>query len=51
MAAPAARRWGDALEDFVKVMPRDYRRVLEATRRAVDEGLSVDEAVMAAPRG
>ncbi len=43
--------WGPALDDFVKVMPRDYRRVLEATRRAVDEGVSVDVAVMAASRG
>ncbi|HXQ89986.1 MAG TPA: glutamate synthase-related protein, partial [Acidimicrobiales bacterium] len=43
--------WGVALGDFVKVMPRDYRRVLEATRRAVDEGLSVDEAVMASSHG
>ena len=43
--------WGAALDDFVKVMPRDYRRVLEATRRAVDEGVSVDEAVMAAAHG
>jgi glutamate synthase (NADPH) large chain len=39
-----------ALDDFVKVMPRDYRRVLEATRRAVDDGVSVDVAVMAVPR-
>ena len=38
-------------EDFVKVMPRDYRRVLEATRRAEEEGRSVDEAVMAAAHG
>ena len=43
--------WGRALADFVKVMPRDYRRVLEATRRAVEEGTSVDEAVMAASHG
>ncbi len=43
--------WGRALDDFVKVMPRDYRRVLEATRRAVEEGTSVDEAVMAAAHG
>ncbi|HUI02582.1 MAG TPA: glutamate synthase large subunit [Acidimicrobiales bacterium] len=39
------------LTDFVKVMPRDYRRVLEATRRAVEAGVSVDEAVMAAAHG
>ena len=44
-------RWDQALGEFVKVMPRDYRRVLEATRRAVEEGTSVDEAVMAAAHG
>ncbi|HTZ08361.1 MAG TPA: glutamate synthase large subunit [Acidimicrobiales bacterium] len=43
--------WETALGDFVKVMPRDYRRVLEATRRAVEQGVSVDEAVMAAAHG
>ena len=43
--------WGSAVKQFVKVMPRDYRRVLEATRLAVDEGRSVDEAVMAAAHG
>jgi glutamate synthase (NADPH/NADH) large chain len=43
--------WAVAVEHFVKVMPRDYRRVLEATQRAVDEGRSVDEAVMAAAHG
>ncbi|HEY5250203.1 MAG TPA: glutamate synthase large subunit [Acidimicrobiales bacterium] len=43
--------WSTAVEDFVKVMPRDYRRVLEATKRAVDEGRSVDDAVMAAAHG
>ncbi|HTZ08220.1 MAG TPA: hypothetical protein VMB72_04060, partial [Acidimicrobiales bacterium] len=42
---------GAGLGDFVKVMPRDYRRVLEATQRAVAEGVSVDEAVMAAAHG
>ncbi len=42
--------WGSALSHFVKVMPRDYRRVLEATRLALDEGRSVDDAVMAASR-
>jgi glutamate synthase (NADPH/NADH) large chain len=29
-------------------MPRDYRRILEATRLAEAEGRSVDEAVMEA---
>jgi len=36
---------------FVTVMPRDYRRVLEATERAVAEGRSIDEAVMEVSRG
>jgi glutamate synthase (NADPH/NADH) large chain len=39
------------LGGFVKVMPRDYRRVLEATRRAVEDGRMVEEAVMAAAHG
>ncbi|HZU78815.1 MAG TPA: glutamate synthase-related protein, partial [Acidimicrobiales bacterium] len=43
--------WDRSVGDFVKVMPRDYRRVLEATRKALAEGRSVDEAVMAAAHG
>ncbi len=43
--------WSLMSESFVKVMPRDYRRVLEATEQAVAEGRSVDEAVMAASHG
>ena len=38
-------------EGFVKVMPRDYKRVLEAARRAEEDGLSVDDAIMAAAHG
>jgi glutamate synthase (NADPH/NADH) large chain len=51
LAARLLENWGRAISDFVKVMPRDYRRVLEATRRAVEEGTSVDQAVMAAAHG
>jgi glutamate synthase (NADPH/NADH) large chain len=43
--------WPLALYDMVKVMPRDYRRVLEATERARAAGTSIDEAVMAAAHG
>jgi glutamate synthase (NADPH/NADH) large chain len=32
-------------------MPKDYRRVLEATESAVAEGRSVEEAVMEAAHG
>ncbi len=43
--------WTSASEQFVTVMPQDYRRVLEATERAVAEGRSVEEAVMEASHG
>ncbi len=43
--------WIVASEQFVTVMPKDYRRVLEATERAVAEGRSVEEAVMEAAHG
>jgi hypothetical protein len=33
------------------VIPRDFKRVLEATRRATANGENVDDAVMAAARG
>jgi len=36
---------------FVKVMPKDFKRVLEAERRALAEGIDPVEAVMAAARG
>ncbi|HUY64113.1 MAG TPA: glutamate synthase large subunit [Acidimicrobiales bacterium] len=51
VAGRMLEEWEVAVEDFVKVMPRDYRRVLEATRRALDDGTSVDQAVMAAAHG
>ena len=40
--------WEEMVPRFVKVYPRDYRRMREALARARDEGLSGDEAVMAA---
>ncbi len=43
--------WIGTSEQFVMVMPKDYRRVLEATERAVAEGRSVEEAVMEAAHG
>ena len=42
--------WERAVEQFVKIMPRDYRRVIEATRQARQAGMDVDEAVMAAAK-
>jgi glutamate synthase (NADPH/NADH) large chain len=43
--------WVSRSEQFVKVMPKDYRRVLEATEQAVADGRSIDEAVMEASHG
>jgi glutamate synthase (NADPH) large chain len=48
LAARIAERVGQGACEFVKVMPRDFKRVLEATARALAEGTSVDDAVMAA---
>jgi glutamate synthase (NADPH/NADH) large chain len=43
--------WTNASEQFVTVMPQDYRRVLQATEKAVAEGRSVEDAVMEASHG
>ncbi|HMD46973.1 MAG TPA: glutamate synthase large subunit [Acidimicrobiales bacterium] len=51
VAARVLADWANAVENMVKVMPRDYRRVLEATRQAEETGQSVDLAVMAASHG
>jgi glutamate synthase (ferredoxin) len=40
--------WNAMVPKFVKVMPKDYKRVLEAQKRVREQGLSGDEAVMAA---
>ena len=42
--------WDTELASFVKVMPKDYKRVLEAQRRAEAEGLDPIEAIMAESR-
>jgi glutamate synthase (ferredoxin) len=40
--------WDTVLPQFVKVMPRDYKRVLESLAQAMADGLSGDEAMTAA---
>ena len=40
--------WDDFTPKFVKVLPKDYKRVLMAMDRVIAAGLSGDEAVMAA---
>jgi glutamate synthase domain-containing protein 2/glutamate synthase domain-containing protein 1/glutamate synthase domain-containing protein 3 len=40
--------WEETAPKFVKVMPKDYRRMLEAIQRVEREGLVGEEAIMAA---
>lgn len=40
--------WEAMLPKFVKVMPRDYKRVLQAIQKAIEDGLSGDDALSAA---
>ena len=42
------QNWDRAVAKFTKVMPKDYKRVLACIRRAHDQGLSGDEAIMVA---
>jgi glutamate synthase (NADPH) large chain len=44
-------KWWSNVNRFSKIFPKDYKRVLEAQRDAVERGVDVDEAVMAAARG
>jgi glutamate synthase (ferredoxin) len=40
--------WDEMVPKFVKVMPRDYKRVLQAIQNALASGLSGDDALDAA---
>jgi glutamate synthase (ferredoxin) len=40
--------WNTSSSKFVKVMPKDYQRMLEAIQHAERDGLTGDDAVMAA---
>jgi glutamate synthase (NADPH/NADH) large chain len=51
VAARMLDRWHVEVRKFAKVMPTDFKRVLEAARIAEEKGLSVDEAIMAAAHG
>jgi glutamate synthase (NADPH/NADH) large chain len=51
VAAGMLERWQASVRRFVKIMPKDYKRVLAAAREAQERGLSVDEAIMAAAHG
>jgi glutamate synthase (ferredoxin) len=40
--------WDAMVPRFIKIMPKDYKRVLACIQRAQDQGLTGDAAVMAA---
>jgi glutamate synthase (ferredoxin) len=40
--------WPAVAEKFLKIMPQDYERVLEAQTRAEERGLKGDDAILAA---
>ncbi|MPZ60654.1 MAG: glutamate synthase large subunit [Propionibacteriales bacterium] len=44
VAAALLEQWASSLARFTEVMPRDYKRVMEAKAAAIREGLSEDEA-------
>ncbi len=46
--AKVLANWKEMLPLFVKVMPKDYKRVLECLKRAFESGLSGDDALTAA---
>ncbi len=47
-AKQVLERWADHLPRFIRILPHDFRRVVEAQRRMREKGLSDDEAEMAA---
>ena len=40
--------WEQSVKQFVKVLPRDYARVLKALKKAEADGLTGDDALIAA---
>ena len=51
VATTVLDRWHQHVRSFKKVMPKDYRRVLDAIATAEEHGHNVEEAVMAAAKG
>jgi glutamate synthase (ferredoxin) len=47
-AAKVLANWQEMRAKFVKVMPRDYKRVVQAIKKAIAEGLSGDDALTVA---
>lgn len=43
--------WDNYVSKFVKVMPKDYKRVLNAIKKARETGVPEDQAIMEAAHG
>jgi len=50
VAARLLADWEDEQEKFVKIMPRDYKRVLTAMKQAEEQGISAEDLIMASAR-
>ena len=48
VAKQMLEQWATMVPKFAKVMPRDYKRVMDAYAHVISEGLSGDDAMMAA---
>jgi len=51
VAASILADWPRHASEFSTIMPRDYKRVLQASRMAELSGRDVDDAIMEAARG
>jgi glutamate synthase (ferredoxin) len=47
-AQQVLEKWDSMVPKFVRVMPKDFKRVVASLKRAHEQGLSGDEAVMVA---
>ncbi len=47
-ATKVLAEWETLVPKFVKVMPKDYKRVLQSLKRVKEQGLTGDQAIMAA---
>ena len=51
VAKSVLKNWPTSKNEFVKVMPRDYKRVLETIETALSAGMSQDDAMLEAMNG
>ncbi len=51
LAQKILTHWAEYQTQFVKVIPQQYQRVLEAIHRGKQQGLSEEQAIMEAANG